>query len=636
MRSLPGTNRSQGIHKGAWFGPATVLGTETRIENGQATPGNIVWIIISDRLWRCAPQQLRRASEREHSQHLLLQPKPWTFENITSDIVLGQYRDVTKEPRPVGVEEDIHGELEPIPEDGIVVDDDDDEMPPDLTEETVSEAEAPAPRRKSQRASSSTARANAEPYVRRRITGKQPERGMEQAQACAEYAGSAFMTMEQTPNQVLEINFPFIEGEKNIRKYLKNPEAFVVTSLKKKRVEIRERDLNNEEKELIRQAKGKEVKEFIKEHVVARLKEGELISPEKIMRMRWILTWKKQPDGEKKGKARLVVLGFEDPFLGTEETSSPTLNKRTKQILLQVCVQRDWKLLKGDVTAAFLQGRETPQSKYCLAPPELAEAMNLPPGERVIRLLKSVYGLTTAPIEWFRKATEVLKAMGAHPCDTDPCVWRYVVDGQLIGLIGAHVDDFLICGDESEVWQEFIRVLMTAFRWTPWEEGKFKQCGVTVTQHEDGSITQTQEEHLATLSEIEIHRERQSQLNSLVNENERTQLRALLGGLQWLVTQSRVDCMVDVNLLQSCVATATVETLMSANKVLRKLRQGPAELHTRKNPRQDTVNLVAWSDASWANRRDGKINRWLPDWSVRRRGTPRTTRTCHDYIVGHK
>ena len=58
--------------------------------------------------------------------------------------MLGQYRDVTKEPRPVGGEEDIHGEFEPIPEDGIVVDDDDDEMPPDLTEETASEAEATA------------------------------------------------------------------------------------------------------------------------------------------------------------------------------------------------------------------------------------------------------------------------------------------------------------------------------------------------------------------------------------------------------------------------------------------------------------------------------------------------------------
>ena len=125
---------------------------------------------------------------------------------------------------------------------------------------------------------------------------------MEQTQACAEHAGSALMTMEQAPSQVFEINFPFIEGEKNIRTYLKNPEAFVVTSLKKKRVEIRERDLNTEEKELIRQAKGKKVKQFIKEQLVARLNEGELVSPEKIMRMRWILTWKKQPYGEKKGQ----------------------------------------------------------------------------------------------------------------------------------------------------------------------------------------------------------------------------------------------------------------------------------------------------------------------------------------------
>ena len=64
--------------------------------------------------------------------------------------------------------------------------------------------------------------------------------------------------------------------------------------------------------------------------------------------------------------------------------------------------------------------------------------------------------------------------------------------------------------------------------------------------------------------------------------------------------------MVDVNLLQSCVAGATVDTLHSANKVLRKLRQGPAELYTRKMPENEMHHVVAWSDASWANRKDGK------------------------------
>ena len=59
-------SKKEGLHRGAWFGPATVFGTESKVENGAVTPGNIVSVIVSDRLWRCAPQQLRRASEGEH------------------------------------------------------------------------------------------------------------------------------------------------------------------------------------------------------------------------------------------------------------------------------------------------------------------------------------------------------------------------------------------------------------------------------------------------------------------------------------------------------------------------------------------------------------------------------------------
>ena len=231
--------------------------------------------------------------------------------------------------------------------------------------------------------------------------------------------------------------------------------------------------------------------------------------------------------------------------------------------------------------------------------------MNLPKGERVIRLLKSVYGLTTAPIEWFQKVNEVLQKLGAEQCKADPCVWRYVKDQKLKGIVGAHVDDFLICGDEDDDdWKQFIEILLTSFRWTPWEKDRFKQCGVLIEQNADNSITQDQDEYLATLMEIEISKERAAQPNSPVTEKERTQLRALLGGEQWLVTQTQVGCMVDVNLLQSSVVTATVETLQAANKILRKLRHGSNKLYTRKIGGK--VQMVGWSDASWANRKDGK------------------------------
>jgi hypothetical protein len=83
-------------------------------------------------------------------------------------------------------------------------------------------------------------------------------------------------------------------------------------------------------------------------------------------------------------------------------------------MLLQTVVQHGWKLYKGDVTAAFLQGRPLEgKNKYALAPPELAEAMGLPPGERVVRLLKSVYGLTTAPLDWYLEVDRVLRTLGA-------------------------------------------------------------------------------------------------------------------------------------------------------------------------------------------------------------------------------
>ena len=219
-------------------------------------------------------------------------------------------------------------------------------------------------------------------------------------------------------------------------------------------MEILETTLDMEDKELLRLAKGKEVKQVIKEHVVERLEAGEHVDHAKIMRMRWLVTWKEQEDGWMRGKARLVVLSFEDLFLGQETTSPPTLDKRSKQILLQIGVQENWKLLEGDVTAAFLQVRIAMHDKYALALPELAEALGLPKRRTGSSTTHSVYRLTTAPIEWFQKVNDLLKSMGAEQRASDP----YVVDSKLQGLVGAHVDDFLNCEDNrSPHWKSLLR-----------------------------------------------------------------------------------------------------------------------------------------------------------------------------------
>ena len=454
---LSGTQKT-GLHKGSWLGPGVVLGTESRELEGNIYPSAVIWVVINDRLWRCAPEQVRRASEREHADHLLRQHRPWTFEGMTKNLTLGQYRDLTQDPGP----EQPYDHEAPDPEDEGQAPQEDE---PDADIPMEVDQPQPVQRKRVLQPGEEYAQGNGKRYQRKLPPGGNLEAAQKLAMSAADYVCSTFMSTEEFPEKVIEIAFPLLDSEYKIRKFLRNPESFVVTSVRKRRVEVSEKKLNKEERELMNQAKGKEVKEFIKEQVVQRLKDNELVSESEAMKMRWVLTWKKNEDGSLKGKARLVVLGFQDPHLGSENTSAPTLNRRSKQTLLQVVVERGWKLQKGDVTAAFLQGRTLNKNKYAVAPKELAEAMGLPEGERIIRLVKSVYGLTTAPLEWYSQVDRVLKELGGRQTSADPCVWVFnSKDGAHIGIIGAHVDDFLIAGQDNSEWNQIKETLLAAFR----------------------------------------------------------------------------------------------------------------------------------------------------------------------------
>ena len=57
----------------------------------------------------------------------------------------------------------------------------------------------------------------------------------------------------------------------------------------------------------------------------------------RVLKMRWVLTWKIDPaevDGRRL-KARLVILGYQDPDLVTEESYSPTATRASRQLFLQ-------------------------------------------------------------------------------------------------------------------------------------------------------------------------------------------------------------------------------------------------------------------------------------------------------------
>ncbi len=223
----------------------------------------------------------------------------------------------------------------------------------------------------------------------------------------------SMMSQETTIEEeqpILTIDFPDISSDKNWKDVIGRPECYMTTNLKNKRVEINERRATPAERELIQKGKCIEIQEFLQEKVVKAATDQELktLKPGDIMKMRFVLTWKVDPASPqgKKAKARLVVLGFQDPFLGKEETLAPTVQKRTRSLFISKAVQERWRVFKADVKAAFLQGNnfKDEEKRYALPPAELAKALGMDPKDkRPVRLEKSVYGLTRAPLDWYKR-----------------------------------------------------------------------------------------------------------------------------------------------------------------------------------------------------------------------------------------
>ncbi len=74
-----------------------------------------------------------------------------------------------------------------------------------------------------------------------------------------------------------------------------------------------------------------------------------------------------------------MVIGFKDPDLTRLERDSPTFSLRSRLLFFSTVAARHWKLTKGDIKNAFLQGDSIEESRqiYGEPPPELRERLGL-------------------------------------------------------------------------------------------------------------------------------------------------------------------------------------------------------------------------------------------------------------------
>ena len=403
-----------------------------------------------------------------------------------------------------------------------------------------------------------------------------------------------------------------------LNKYMPSDEeswAMLATTAKKQRTEVKLTELSPTERAEFQAAKESEIQNWIKTGTISTILRHQ-IPEEQILRCRWILTWKpidnagqedsiQQNAKTHKAKARLVVLGYLDPRIEELPRDSPTLNKTSRMLALQVIASHAWQLRSFDIKAAFLQGQPQADRITAIDPvPELRRALNLQTSE-VCKLNKSAYGLIDAPYLWYCALVSELMNLGFEQSPFDPCLMilrsydERTQQTKLEGVLGIHVDDGI--GGGSELFVAKIQQLEKKFPFGSQKFSSFTFTGIELTQHGDYSISMSQSNYVKKIKAIPIETNRKTQLESPVTEPERLSLRALVGSLQYAAINTRPDLSSKLSLLQSAINKATVDTLMEGNRVLHEAKKyHHVTINIKPIPHQD-FRFLAFSDASFSS-----------------------------------
>ena len=382
--------------------------------------------------------------------------------------------------------------------------------------------------------------------------------------------------------------------------------SFLVSAAKRQRSEVKMSQLSSAEKELFQQAKQKEIESWLSTETVAKVLRHQ-IPEENILRCRWILTWKPVDDAKADQpkhvpKARLVVLGYEDPLVHEIPRDSPTMPKLSRMLILQLAASKGWDIESFDIKTAFLRGQEQGDRILGIEPTaELREKMKMRPNE-VLRLLKGAYGRVDAPYLWFMELKRGLESLGFTPSPFDPCAFILVENpksGMTDGIVGVHVDDGLCCG--SEFFQRRLQALADMFPFGSHKKRNFTFTGLRIEQQPDNSIHINQTQYINDIQPISIPRTRRVHPDEPVTDDERQSLRGLIGSLQYAAVNSRPDLCSRLGYLQSHINKAKVSTLTEANKTLHEAKVHSNVTIKIQPIKTEDLRFAAFSDASFAS-----------------------------------
>ena len=333
-------------------------------------------------------------------------------------------------------------------------------------------------------------------------------------------------------------------------------------------------------------------------------------------------------------KGRWCLQGHLDPDLEQKaldgKLKSPTLSQLSRMILMQIISSKQWNLQLGDIKGAFLEAEPLADKYRPLYADQPPGGIPGVPPSAVIEVLGNIYGQNDAPASWYNTFKDEAVRGGWKQSKFDNCLFtlRSSLDNRLIGIMGVHVDDTALGGEDCDEFRKAVAALRTRFPYRKWRVNQGEFCGAYYTQSTTSKeIVMDMKKFTDTL--------RPAYIKKGVNPEQKLdafqikQLRGINGSLNWLSSQARPDVAAQTSLSQQVFPNPKIKHLRQANNVVRRARMHRDLSLTFKSIPVDELTIVCHSDAAFANvgthtqaghilaftskhLQDGKVTWWCP------------------------
>jgi len=167
----------------------------------------------------------------------------------------------------------------------------------------------------------------------------------------------------------------------------------------------------------------------------------------KLVGSHWVFKVKRNSDGSvERFEARIVAKGYSQvEGLDYDETCAPVTRYDSLCLIIALALHLGLDMSQADIKSAFLNG-DLNEQVWMMPPPSIGL------DGKVLRLLKSLYGLKQALLAWFERLSSAIAELGFLSCSFDPCVF-ISLDYNVIIVV--YVANITTVGRKSNVWKVY-------------------------------------------------------------------------------------------------------------------------------------------------------------------------------------